>query len=109
MIPCAAERRNPLPGRRALPSLRALSEAPPGTRLIWAGAESGDYPVFLGRGLIESGFFPPLPGRRFVVTDQNVARLQRVEGDERIVVMPGEDHKTIHGAEHVLRLSLIHI
>jgi len=26
-----------------------------------------------------------------------------VEGDERIVVMPGEEHKTIHGAEHVLR------
>jgi shikimate kinase/3-dehydroquinate synthase len=89
--------------RRAVPFVRALGEAPPGTRLVWAAAESGDYPVFLGRGLIESGFFPPLPGRRFVVTDQNVARLQRVEGDERIVVMPGEDHKTIHGAEHVLR------
>jgi shikimate kinase/3-dehydroquinate synthase len=89
--------------RRAVPFVRALGEAPPGTRLVWAAAESGDYPVFLGRGLIESGFFPPLLGRRFVVTDQNVARLQRVEGDERIVVMPGEDHKTIHGAEHVLR------
>jgi shikimate kinase/3-dehydroquinate synthase len=89
--------------RRALPFVRALPDAPPSTRLIWAGAESGDYPVFLGRGLIESGFFPPLAGRRFVVTDENVARLQRVEGDERIVVMPGEEHKTIHGAEHVLR------
>jgi shikimate kinase/3-dehydroquinate synthase len=89
--------------RRALPSLRALSDAPPGTRLLWAGAESGDYPVFLGRGLIESGFFPPLSGRRFVVTDETVARFQQVEGDQRIVVMPGEEHKTIHGAEHVLR------
>ena len=89
--------------RRALPSVRALSEAPPGTRLLWAGAESGDYPVFLGRGLIEFGFFPPLEGRRFVVTDENVARFQRVEGDERIVTMAGEEHKTIHGAEHVLR------
>ena len=89
--------------RRALPFVLALREAPSGTRLVWAAAESGDYPVYLGRGMIESGFFPPLSGRRFVVTDENVARVQRVEGDERIVVMPGEDHKTIHGAEHVLR------
>jgi shikimate kinase / 3-dehydroquinate synthase len=89
--------------RRALPFVRALGEAPPGTRLVWAAAESGDYPVFLGRGLIESAFFPPLAGRRFVVTDENVARVQRVDGDERIVVMAGEEHKTIHGAEHVLR------
>jgi shikimate kinase/3-dehydroquinate synthase len=89
--------------RRALPFVLALREAPSGTRLVWAAAESGDYPVYLGRGLIESGFFPPLSGRRFVVTDENVARVQRVEGEERIVVMPGEDHKTIHGAEHVLR------
>ena len=89
--------------RRALPFVLAQREAPSGTRLVWATAESGDYPVYLGRGLIESGFFPPLGGRRFVVTDENVARVQRVDGDERIVVMPGEDHKTIHGAEHVLR------
>jgi len=89
--------------RHSLPFLRALGDAPPATRLVWAAAESGDYPVFLGRGLIESGFFPPLTGRRFVVTDENVARVQRVEGDGRIVVMAGEEHKTIHGAEHVLR------
>jgi shikimate kinase / 3-dehydroquinate synthase len=89
--------------RRALPFLRALAVAPPGTRLVWAAAESGSYPVFFGRGLIESGFFPPLEGRRFVVTDENVARVLRVEGDERIVVMPGEERKTIHGAELVLR------
>jgi shikimate kinase/3-dehydroquinate synthase len=89
--------------RRALPFLRALGDAPPGTRLVWASAESGDYPVFVGRGLIEAGFFPPLAGRRFVVTDENVARFQRVAGDERIVAMAGEEHKTIHGAEHVLR------
>jgi shikimate kinase/3-dehydroquinate synthase len=89
--------------RRALPFLRVLEEAPPGTRLIWAAAESGDYPVFLGRGLIESRFFPPLTGRRHVVTDDNVARVQPFEGDERIVIMPGEARKTIHSAELVLR------
>jgi shikimate kinase / 3-dehydroquinate synthase len=89
--------------RRALPFLRSLGEAPPGTRLVWAAAESGAYPVYFGSGLIGSNFFPPLQGRRFVVTDENVARVHRVEGDERIVVMPGEEHKTIHGAELVLR------
>jgi shikimate kinase / 3-dehydroquinate synthase len=89
--------------RHALPFLRALGDAPPGTRLVWAAAESGAYPVFFGRGLIEAGFFPPLAGRRFVVTDDNVSRVQPVEGDERIVVMPGEERKTIHAAELVLR------
>ena len=84
--------------RRALPFVRAMAEAPSGTRLVWAAAESGAYPVFVGRGLIAAGFFPPLRGRRFVVTDENVARLQRVDGDERIVVIAGEEHKTIHGS-----------
>ena len=89
--------------RRALPALRALQEAPPGTRLVWASAASGEYPVFLGRGLIASGFFFPSGRRRLVVTDENVARAQPFEGDEWIVVMPGEEHKSIHGAEFVLR------
>ena len=48
--------------RRALPALRALESAPAGTRLVWASASSGDYPVFLGRGLIAAGLLPP--GRR---------------------------------------------
>jgi shikimate kinase/3-dehydroquinate synthase len=89
--------------RRALPFLRSLGEAPAGTRLVWAEAESGAYPVYFGRGLIGSGFFPPLEGRRFVVTDENVVRVHPVEGDHRIVIMPGEERKTIHGAELVLR------
>ena len=89
--------------RHALPALRALDSAPDGTRLVWASAASGEYPVFLGPGLIESGFFHPTDGRRLVVTDENVARAQPFEGDERIVTMPGEEHKSIHGAEFVLR------
>ena len=89
--------------RRALPALRALEDAPAGTRLVWASSLSGEYPVFLGRGLIEAGFFHPADGRRMVVTDENVARAQPFEGDERIVAMPGEEHKSIHGAEFVLR------
>jgi shikimate kinase / 3-dehydroquinate synthase len=89
--------------RRALPFLRALGEAPSGTRLVWAAADSGAYPVYFGRGLIGSGFFPPLEGKRFVVTDENVVRLHPYEGHERVVIMPGEERKTIHGAELVLR------
>jgi shikimate kinase / 3-dehydroquinate synthase len=89
--------------RRALPALLALRDTPAGTRLVWASAASGEYPVYLGRGLIASGFFHPRDGRRLVVTDANVARAQPVRGDERIVVMPGEQHKTIQGAEFVLR------
>jgi shikimate kinase / 3-dehydroquinate synthase len=89
--------------RRALPALRALESAPRGTRLVWASAASGEYPVFLGRGLIKAGFLHPSDGRRLVVTDENVARAQPFQGDERIVAMAGEEHKSIHGAEYVLR------
>lgn len=90
--------------RHALPALRALDDAPSGTRLVWAQTAAGNYPVFLGSGLVEAGFFHPDDGsRRFVVSDENVARHHVVEGAGRILVMPGEEHKTIHGAEHVLR------
>jgi shikimate kinase/3-dehydroquinate synthase len=89
--------------RRATPAVLALRQAPAGTRLVWASAASGEYPVYLGRGLIGSRFFYPRGGRRFVVTDTNVARCQPFEGNERIEVLPGEEHKTIHGAEFVLR------
>src|SRR4051812_37460615 len=88
---------------RAAPALAALREAPEGTRLVWASAESGDYPVFLGRGLIAEGFFFPGDGRRFVVTDEHVARHHAIEAQHRVSVLAGEEHKTIHGAELVLR------
>jgi shikimate kinase/3-dehydroquinate synthase len=88
---------------RALPALLALREAPPGTRLVWASAASGDYPVFLGRGLIASRFFHPLDGRRFAVTDANVAGLHRVEADATAAVPAGEAAKTLATAEDVLR------
>jgi shikimate kinase / 3-dehydroquinate synthase len=89
--------------RRALPAILALRDAPAGTRLVWASAASGDYPVFLGGGLIASGFFHPREGRRFVVTDEHVERHHRIDCQERIVMLAGEEHKTVHGAELVLR------
>jgi shikimate kinase/3-dehydroquinate synthase len=89
--------------RRAIPALRALQDAPEGTRLAWATAASGDYPVFFGRGLLASGFLHPADVRRFVVTDQNVARAHRVPGEAEIVLPPGERQKTLACAEDVLR------
>ncbi|MEA2473752.1 MAG: shikimate kinase / 3-dehydroquinate synthase [Thermoleophilaceae bacterium] len=88
---------------RALPALLALREAPAGTRLVWASAASGDYPVFLGRGLAASGFFHPLDGRRFAVTDENVAGLHRIEADAYAAIPAGESEKTLARAEEVLR------
>jgi shikimate kinase/3-dehydroquinate synthase len=95
-----ADRGAPL---RALPALAALRAAPAGTRLVWARARSGDYPVFVGRGLIAGGFFHPAEGRRFVVSDENVARLHALGGEGSFVIRPGESSKTMANAELVLR------
>ena len=93
--------------RRSVPALRALADAPAGTRLVWAASAGGDYPVFLGDGLTASGFFYPREGRRLVVTDENVRAAVAVPGlsgdEEPIVVAAGEQHKTLAGAEEVLR------
>ncbi|HKN94912.1 MAG TPA: bifunctional shikimate kinase/3-dehydroquinate synthase [Thermoleophilaceae bacterium] len=89
--------------RRALAALHALRTAPEGTRLVWAAARSGDYPVFLGRGLVASGFFHPLDGRRFAVTDENVARHHALAAEETITIPAGESEKTLARAEEVLR------
>jgi shikimate kinase / 3-dehydroquinate synthase len=99
-IPAAARRGAPV---RALPALQALAGAPSGTRLLWGATASGEYPVFVGRGLMEADFFFPHDGRRFVLTDEHVDRQHKVAGEERIVVMAGEEHKTIHTAEFALR------
>jgi shikimate kinase/3-dehydroquinate synthase len=89
---------------RALDALEALrTDAPAGTRLVWAHSRSGEYPVFAGRGLIGSGFRWPREGRRFVVTDDHVAGLHPVAGDWPAVAIPaGETEKTLTRAEGVL-------
>jgi shikimate kinase / 3-dehydroquinate synthase len=89
--------------RHAVPALQALARAPEGTRLVWAATESGNYPVFFGRGLLDATFFWPTDGRRFAVTDENVAGRHGVPADHRVTVPAGEEHKTVATAEHVLR------
>jgi shikimate kinase / 3-dehydroquinate synthase len=90
---------------RAMPSLLALTTMPAGTRMLWAASASGDYPVFVGPGLL--GAVPwPLPGQRFCITDGAVGplyakRLEPLAG--RVEVEPGESAKTMAEAERVLR------
>jgi 3-dehydroquinate synthase len=90
---------------RALPSIRALEELPAATRMLWASSLSGEYPVFVGEGLLDAGWWP-LEGRRFLVSDTNVAAryAERIEPlAARIEVEPGEGAKTMTEAERVLR------
>ena len=88
---------------RALPALAAWAAAPPGTQLVWATSPSAEYPVFAGEGLLEAGFYP-IEGRRFLVTDGQVARwyaglMKPTMGTA--MVMPGEASKTVAHAEIV--------
>jgi shikimate kinase/3-dehydroquinate synthase len=86
--------------RRAVHALRSI---PPGTRLLWASAASGSYPVHIGEGLLGSGFWP-VPGRRFVITDSAVGALYRVpEAAAELSIPPGEEHKTLSSVERLLR------
>jgi shikimate kinase/3-dehydroquinate synthase len=84
---------------RALPALALLARAPAGTRMLWAHAASGDYPVFVGRGLLDSGIWPleRAASRPFCVTDENVGPLYGPGlGDvaATVTVAAGESHKT---------------
>jgi shikimate kinase/3-dehydroquinate synthase len=90
---------------RALPALVGLQELPHGTRMAWALSESGEYPAYVGRGLLDASYWP-LEGRRFCVTDTTVGRLyaEAVEPLAGLVeVEPGERAKTMAEAERVLR------
>jgi shikimate kinase/3-dehydroquinate synthase len=99
-----------VPGRtdasaRALEALLAMRELPAGTRMAWAQSASGEYPVFVGRGLLGSGYWP-LAGRRFMITDTVVGDLygkaiEPLAG--AIEVAPGEQSKSIAETERVMR------
>jgi shikimate kinase / 3-dehydroquinate synthase len=93
---------------RALPAIQALAEMPAGTRLLWASSESGEYPVFVGEGLlnaIEGSGWWPLGSRRFCVAD---AAVEPLYADcleplrARITIPPGELSKSLDEVERVL-------
>jgi shikimate kinase/3-dehydroquinate synthase len=86
--------------RQAVPALRAL---PPGVKLLWAVTASGSYPVHVGEGLLDSGFWP-VAGRRFAITDDTVATHYRVpEATAELRIPAGEEHKTLATVEELLR------
>jgi shikimate kinase/3-dehydroquinate synthase len=87
----------------ALPSILALGEAPHGTRLLWATSASGDYPVYVGRGLLGAAL-SPVPGQGFLVTDDAVGPLYADRLGQlaaRIEIPAGEQHKSLSTAERV--------
>jgi shikimate kinase/3-dehydroquinate synthase len=91
---------------QAMPAvLEALEALPAATKVLWAASASGDYPVYIGPGLLQRGFWPPaVGGRRFLVTDGRVGglygkALQPLAG--RVAIMPGEQSKTVAHAEIV--------
>jgi shikimate kinase/3-dehydroquinate synthase len=96
---------SPRGSAESLPAIAALAELPAKTRLIWATSSSGSYPAYIGRGLLDSGWWP-LPSGRFCVTDSAVGSLYADRLDPlgaRIEVDPGEGAKTMATAERVLR------
>ncbi len=89
---------------QALPSIEALADLPVGTKLLWAASASGEYPVFVGRELLNSGWWP-LGGRRFCITDSTVGPLYADLVEPlavRIEVKPGESSKDIDEAVAIL-------
>ena len=90
---------------RAIPAIEALRDLPEGTRMLWAASASGEYPVYVGPGLIDAGWWP-LESRRYCVSDRSVAAVygERLGSVEALVeVEPGEGAKTMAEAERVLR------
>jgi shikimate kinase/3-dehydroquinate synthase len=91
--------------RRAVPALTALREAPAGTRMLWARSSSGEYPVYIGAGVL-GGAPRPAPGRAFLVTDETVGALYGRHAGAvaaTLAIPPGEAAKTWDQAGRVLR------
>lgn len=85
--------------RWAMGSIALFSNAPQGTRMLYASSESDGYPVYVGRGLVRSGFYP-FDQCTFCVTDTNVAPryAKYLAADEVFEIEPGEQEKTLDNA-----------
>ena len=75
--------------------------------MLWAASASGEYPVFVGPGLLGAGLRGRWRGRRFCVTDTRGRRRSTPSGSAPLAatveVEPGEGAKTMAEAERVLR------
>lgn len=94
---------------RALPAIQALAGMAEGTRLLWGSSASGEYPVFVGAGILGTDWWP-LEGRRFCVTDSNVGDYsdQLKSLDNVIEIKPGEKSKTLACAGEVISMLAGH-
>jgi shikimate kinase / 3-dehydroquinate synthase len=86
--------------------IAALEGLPAGSKMLWATTASGDYPVYIGSGLVSKlNFWPTqVEGRRVVISDYNAARHYGEAFDPvlaNIRIMPGEQSKTLAHAEIV--------
>jgi len=88
---------------RALPAIQALAGMPEGTRLLWASSASGDYPVFVGRDLLATEWWP-LEGRGFCLTDENVEGIaRRLKSPAKVLAIePGERSKSLTQVEETI-------
>jgi shikimate kinase/3-dehydroquinate synthase len=87
---------------RALPAIESLKERQK-SKLLWAVSKSRDYPVFVGFGALFKDWWP-LEGRRFCITDRNVAfLLDRMPASEmQIEIPPGEFSKSLEQVEEIV-------
>jgi shikimate kinase / 3-dehydroquinate synthase len=90
----------------ALPSILALAAArADGTaiRLLWATSDSGDYPVFVGRGILGAPL-SPVSGQGFCITDDEAGPryAERLGQLAATITFPaGERNKSLATAERV--------
>jgi len=97
---------------RALPAILALRDLSSGTKLLWATSESGEYPVLVGRGVLDTGWWP-LAGRRFFIGDgfthahfrdrlnESLAGVDAIVGEDGGQIA-GEETKTLDVARAIL-------
>jgi shikimate kinase/3-dehydroquinate synthase len=94
----------------AADALRGLAGARAGTRMLWARSRSGEYPVFVGAGLLAEEEldrlwpFDRVRSRAYCVSDEHVfpiygGRIGALAGV--CAIAPGEEQKTLASAERV--------
>ena len=91
--------------RRALPAIHALGDLPEETKLLWAASASGEYPVLVGRGVLDVEWWP-LEGRPFLVADTFTLDLFKDRDLDSFLgvdaTIEGEETKTLAQAERIL-------
>jgi 3-dehydroquinate synthase len=92
--------------RQVAAILESLVDVPVGAKVLWAATSSGDYPAYVGAGLLTRDRYWPatIEDRRFLVTDGTVARLYGKALEPfagKVTIMPGEQSKTVAHADVV--------